>query len=171
MTGEKAKKYPDIAAEVFKRGHTVGNHSMTHVRMLFMGMKELELEIDSAQKAISDAIGNEPVFFRPPYGVFSLKCAGAVKKRKLKMALWTVLSGDYSDISADKIFANIEPFISPGAIQVFHDTIKGGGMALPGIIRKIGEISTEKGIRLGGIEELDSIKFMETGKPNDSEHP
>ncbi len=82
---------------------------------------------DEAQKAISDATGITPVWFRPPYGIFDFTCSGVVKKRGLSIVLWTVLSGDYSEVSSENIVKTVKPFIRPGAIQVFHDTLNGGG--------------------------------------------
>ena len=161
MTGEKVKEYPHLAAKVHDRGHTIGNHSMSHNRMFLMKKKEVEYEIDEAQKVLSGATGSKPVWFRPPYGLFDFTCADAVKSRGLSMVLWTVNSGDYSDASSEIILKTVEPFIIPGAIHVFHDTKKGGGHTLKDIIKKIGVIAEKKGIRLGSIEDISISKKME----------
>ncbi len=161
MTGEKVKEYPHIAAKVHDCEHTIGNHSMTHNRIFLMKKKEVEYEIDEAQKVLSDATGSKPVWFRPPYGLFDFTCADAVKRRGLSIVLWTVNSGDYSDASPGQIFRTVEPFIKPGTIHVFHDTKNGGGNTLKDIIKKIGVIAGRKGIRLGTIEDLSISKRME----------
>ena len=161
MTGEKVKAYPHLAAKVHDSGHTIGNHSMSHNRMFLMKKKEVEYEIDEAQKVLNDATGSKPAWFRPPYGLFDFTCADVVRRRGLSMVLWTVSSGDYSDASSEQIFRTIKPFIKPGAIHVFHDTKKGGGNALKDIIKKIGVIASQKGIRLGSIEDLSISKKME----------
>ena len=130
MVGDKVKKHPHIARMILEKGHTIGNHSMSHHKMFMMRKKEIEFEIDEAQKAISDATGITPVWFRPPYGIFDFTCSGVVKKRGLSIVLWTVLSGDYSEVSSENIVKTVKPFIRPGAIQVFHDTLNGGGTGL-----------------------------------------
>ena len=58
--------------------------------------------------------------------------------------LWTVLSGDYDQTkSSDDILDIVRPHIRGGAIQVFHDTVTGGGEKLPGIIGKIAATAHE----------------------------
>ena len=165
MRGDMVKKHPHTAREVAERGHTVGNHSMSHCKMILMKLKTVVHEIDEAQKSIGDATGCTPVWFRPPFGIFDFTCADVIKDRGLKIVLWTVLSGDYADVSSERIMKTVEPFIRPGAIHVFHDTVNGGGAALPDILRKIGAIAAGKGIRLAGIEELsvsNGVEITET---------
>lgn len=168
MLGDNVRKYPHVARSVFERGHIIGNHSMSHRKMLLMKREEVEFEIDEAQKAISDATGIEPVWFRPPYGIFDFTCADVARKRGLSMVLWTVLSGDYSGSSSEQIFKIVKPFIRPGAIQVFHDTMNGGGTKLNDIIEKIGIIAGRKGIRLVGVNDLSLSKNMEINLENDT---
>ena len=154
MTGENAIRHPAIARMVSERGHLAGNHSMTHPKMFLMRRSEVEKEIDTAQKAIFDAAGVEPGLFRPPHGIFDFTCASVVRERELAMVLWTALSGDYAHKSTYDIKKNVEPYIRPGSIVVFHDTEKGGGNDLPGLILEIGARAQEKNVRLGGIDEL-----------------
>ena len=85
----------------------------------------------------------------------------------MSLVLWTVLSGDYSDDPPEKVFETVEPFIRPGAIQVFHDTRSGGGKNLAVIIRKISHTAREKSIRLGGIDELSYSDFISGDDCND----
>ncbi|MFC1540845.1 polysaccharide deacetylase family protein [Candidatus Latescibacterota bacterium] len=154
LTGKNVRKHPGIVRMISERGHTIGNHSMSHRKMLMMKKKDVEYEIDETQKVISDAAGIEPVYFRPPYGIFDFTCSRIVKERGLTMVLWTVLSGDYSDDTPETIMKTVHPFIRPGAIQVFHDTADGGNGAICDIIRKIGTIAKKNSIRLGTVGEL-----------------
>jgi peptidoglycan-N-acetylglucosamine deacetylase len=154
MVGESVVKHPDTARMVLERGHIIGNHSMTHPKMFLMRKSEVEKEIDSAQKAIIDATGGEPGLFRPPYGIFDFTCASVVKEHGLTMVLWTVLSGDFAHKLPGDIEKNLEPYIRPGAIVVFHDTEKGGGKNLSDMISVIGARAKEKNIRLCGVNEL-----------------
>ncbi|MHB9030457.1 MAG: polysaccharide deacetylase family protein [Candidatus Latescibacterota bacterium] len=166
LVGEQVKKHPSIARQIVERGQAIGNHSMTHSKLLFMKRSEVDSEIDSARQAIADACGVEPTMFRPPYGMFDHTTARAVRDRGLEMVLWTVLSGDYSKSSESKILQRINPFIRAGAIIVFHDTIRGGGSLLPGILKEIGVTAIERGIRLGGVDELSTVEEIDLGEEN-----
>jgi peptidoglycan-N-acetylglucosamine deacetylase len=154
LVGERVREHPDTARLIVERGHFVGNHSMTHQRMLLMKKKEAGEEIDLAGRIIADASGAIPLLFRPPYGVFSFACARAVRERGMKMILWTVLSGDYSGDTETAILKRVEPFIRAGSIIVFHDKASGGGQNLPGIIKRVARAAGERNIRLGGVDEL-----------------
>ncbi len=161
LTGTQARKHPDIVLTIHERGHDLGNHGMTHRRMLLLKKREVESEIDDTRNAIADAAGIEPALFRPPYGLFDLTVSRAVNDRGLAMVLWTALSGDYSDDPPEKILTTVRPFIRPGAIQVFHDTVSGGGTDLSGIVKKIGAEAGDLGIRLGTVAD---VCGAETGK-------
>ena len=154
LVGERVLLHPGIVRMIAEGGHRIGNHSMSHSRMIFMKRNEVEEEIDGVQRAVEDAAGTAPVMFRPPYGIFDFTCARVVKERAMKLVLWTVLSGDYSDASRDEILRRVTPFVRAGSIVVFHDTENGGGWNLPGIIREIALVAGERNVRLGGVDEL-----------------
>ncbi|MFC1692867.1 polysaccharide deacetylase family protein [Candidatus Latescibacterota bacterium] len=164
MLGTNAESYPDIASQVLTRGHLIGNHTMNHRKLLLMQKEEVECEIDGAQKAIAEATGFNPQLFRPPHGVFDFSSARVVKNRGLSMVLWTVLSGDYSDDPPSRIIKTVEPYIRAGSIVVFHDTVHGGGSALPAIIREISVIARQRGVRFGSINELTLSDHMEINR-------
>jgi len=167
MLGENAAKYPEIASLVVERGHLIGNHSMTHRKLFLIKRAEIEKEIDEAQKVINESTDVETLWFRPPYGIFDFTCARAVKKRGLSMVLWSVLSGDYSDTQPKNILETVKPFIKPGKIAVFHDTVQGGGRALIDIIREIADIARSRNISLGSIDELSVSTEIKIGKKDD----
>lgn len=164
MVGEQVRKFPAAARMVADRGHCIGNHSMTHSKMFLMNRKEAAREIEDSQKAISDAVGIEPKWFRPPYGIFDFTTADEVRNRGLSMVLWTVLSGDYSDDPPDRILKRLEPFIRPGAVMVFHDTVQGGGYALPGILQEIQKKAGNGSLCYGGVDELRVSLSIEDGE-------
>ena len=171
MLGENVRKYPDIALSVAKRGHIIGNHSMTHRTMFLMNSHEVEQEIDQAQLLIHEVTGITPQWFRPPYGMFGLSCVKVVKKRKMNLVLWTALSGDYANPAPLEMIERVKPFIRPGAILVFHDTSRDKSSDLPKVLRIISDIAEEKDIRLGGIDELSLSFEIGIEKSYDSETP
>jgi len=154
MIGEQVKRHPVTARMVVERGHLAGSHSMTHCTMFLMRRRDIEREIDDAQKAISDAVGMVPRWFRPPHGIFDFTSADIIRQKGLLLVLWTVLSGDYSDDPPEKIFRTVDPFIRPGTIMVFHDTARGGGLTLPGIIHEIHLRAGSNGLRFIGVDDL-----------------
>ncbi len=154
LSGTNAVKEPALVRRIAESGHVIGNHGMNHKSLFLAKADELVREIDDAGKAIADAAGFMPRWFRPPYGLFDLSCLKAVRERDLIMTLWTVLAGDYSDDSGEEVLERIDPFIRPGAIIVFHDTVKGGGAALDGMLNTVVSTAEERGILPGSLESL-----------------
>jgi len=161
LVGEKVNKYPELARTIIDRGHVVGNHSMTHRSLFLASSDDISAEIDDAQKSIADAVGIVPHLFRPPHGLFDLTGLKIVRERGLSMTLWTVLAGDYSDDSEKEILSRVEPFVRPGAILVFHDTVQGGGLALPVMIQTLLKISDERVVRADTVEALSFSRDIE----------
>lgn len=164
LRGDHAARHPDVVREIRDRGHVIGNHTMNHPRLLLARRKTVEQELDDANSIIADITGVEPLWFRPPYGLFDMTAAKAARKRDMTMVLWTVNSGDYHQSrSVDDLLETVRPFIRGGAIQVFHDTAAGGGEKLPGLIETIGRIAKDSGLRLAGIDELSRTQKWESG--------
>ena len=64
--GRRVAEHPGLAAQMFREGHLLENHSQTHnTRMNFFSYKRLESEMKQAQAAIQQATGETPKFFRP----------------------------------------------------------------------------------------------------------
>ncbi len=159
MLGGKVRENPQLVWLTKKRKHVVACHGMDHRRMVFMRREQIERNLDDSCAAIAQATGGEePAFFRPPYGHFSGTVGKVARERGLVMVLWTALSGDFEEKDPEKVYFQVEPFIRPGAIIVFHDTVEGGGTMLPGLIRRIAGTARDRGIRLGGIDELAAFR-------------
>lgn len=154
LTGKNTERYPDTAAGIASEGHLLGNHSFDHRKMFFMKKSDIEDEIINTQTAIFDCTGIKPVFFRPPYGSIGLPCIKTAGRLGMKIALWTVLAGDYGDFDRSDVLSRVEPFVRPGAIIVFHDTLGNGGYDLPGMVAQVCDWAKEKNISLLGLDEI-----------------
>lgn len=53
--------------EVYALGHHIGSHTWSHADLAELGTKGRRLEMDRLQDALSDIIGFEPIYMRPPY--------------------------------------------------------------------------------------------------------
>ena len=161
LIGSKAREYPELVEEIFNRGHTVGNHTLNHRKLIFEGKKSTGIEIGETQDILTGICGEKPRLFRPPYGIFDFSTVKIAEKLGLSTVVWTVLSGDYKKIAGIDLMQNIKKFIRPGAIIVFHDTEAGGGEMLPDIIGQIAETASIKGIELAGVDEMLEFKSLE----------
>lgn len=116
--GKNVENHIDIFNSIKENGHTVGNHSFDHLN----GWKTPDClyfqNIEKADKLIKSD------FFRPPYGkispiqIFKLR-------RKYKIVMWDVLSGDFDiNLSKQKCAEYVIKNVKSGSIIVFHDSLK-----------------------------------------------
>jgi peptidoglycan/xylan/chitin deacetylase (PgdA/CDA1 family) len=62
--------------------------------------------------------------FRPPYARIGPNQARVLNERYYHI-MWNIISRDYNrNISGDTCARNVIPYLEPGAIIVFHDSIK-----------------------------------------------
>ncbi len=121
LTGQMAAKHTDIARRVTAEGHEVGNHTYSHVNMIFLKAAALADEIDRGHQAVLDATGIKPVLFRPPRGLFNNTVRQALLARGYRIVLWSVSAADWSVLSAPMIAWRVRHFVRPGAVILFHD--------------------------------------------------
>ena len=68
LIGGELEKHLDEGKKIVAAGHEIGNHSFSHVRMIFVTPSFVKEEIEKTDDLIRAAGYNKPTFFRPPYG-------------------------------------------------------------------------------------------------------
>ena len=116
--GKNVEMFPELFEEVKRRGHAVGNHSYSHVKGWGMHTGDYVRDIDIAGDMIRSNL------FRPPYARIGTNQARVLGER-YKIIMWDIISRDYNhSLSGDACARNVIPHLEPGAIIVFHDSIK-----------------------------------------------
>jgi peptidoglycan/xylan/chitin deacetylase (PgdA/CDA1 family) len=116
--GKNVEKNPDLYRKIIDEGHTVGNHTYSHLKGWQMDNTEYFNDIDLASNFISSRL------FRPPYGKFT---ASQIKylSDNYQIVMWDILSQDYNqNISPEKVLNNVLDNVRGGSIVVFHDSVK-----------------------------------------------
>jgi len=116
--GKNVAANPTIYQRIINEGHTVGNHSNTHVNGWYAANDYYLNDINDCQKIVNAEL------FRPPYG--------RIKKSQIKelvqhykIIMWDVLSGDFDvKTSPEKCLNNVSKNTKSGSIIVFHDSEK-----------------------------------------------
>ena len=118
--GRNIERLPDLAREVHRRGHEIGNHTYSHPRLLFRSPARIRREIGATQQAARLATGVEPRLFRPPYGLRWFGLRPALREHGLRLVAWTVIGHDW-EWEAGEIARHVLAHVSPGAIICLHD--------------------------------------------------
>jgi peptidoglycan/xylan/chitin deacetylase (PgdA/CDA1 family) len=148
VIGEKARRHPALVHEIVRRGHAVGNHSLTHPHMSFwrLGPRRLDREVGECSAAVEELTGKRPGFFRAPTGMRNCFLHPVLRRRVLELVCWTVRGLDGRDTDPAAIVGRIRRGVRPGAIILMHEshrTIEGESVAARCIPRVLAELTAE----------------------------
>lgn len=123
MLGQNIERHPEIAKQVLKEGHLIGNHSYDHPRMILKSPAFLKDQIHRTDQLIHSLGKEEVQYFRPPY------CYKYIVLPLLLSSMGKILvTGTYDPPSeyktpypakavAEEVISNVRP----GAIIFLHD--------------------------------------------------
>jgi len=116
--GKNVEQLPDLFNEILAQGHTIGNHTYSHLN----GWETKSFPY------LKDLVKCSKVFrsnlFRPPYGKLTRFQAKAILS-DYTIVMWDVLSADFDkNCSAEKCLKNVIENTKKGSIVVFHDSLK-----------------------------------------------
>ena len=122
LIGDRAAEHPALVREIVRRGHSVENHSLRHsIFFSFYGVGRFRREIAAAQRAIADAAGVEPRFFRSPAGLRNPLLDAALAGSGLRHVAWTRRGFDTVNGDAAKVLARLGRGLAAGDILLLHD--------------------------------------------------
>jgi peptidoglycan/xylan/chitin deacetylase (PgdA/CDA1 family) len=120
--GERVSRYPDIAREIVRRGHSVENHSQRHRHSFsLLGPKGMAAEIEEAQQSIAQVTGQSPRFFRAPAGLRNPFLEPILERLKLRLASWTRRGFDTVNADPEDVYRRLERSLAGGDILLLHD--------------------------------------------------
>lgn len=120
MCGANVMRLPDIAREVFCRGHEVGNHTYSHKPLYLRSPQFIEREIAAAQETFESILYFRPKYFRAPYGCRWFGLRAAQDRHDLMGVMWTTIGLDWK-YQADQIARRVADRAKPGGIICLHD--------------------------------------------------
>ena len=123
VIGAYAREFPELVREAKARGHVVGNHTETHPRLFWRNSSDIRVELRLCQSAIKNAVGVAANWFRPPFGLRNPWVAVAARELNLRVAMWTLMPGDWKAPSAQWLIDQMEPI----AVRARHSAEKTGG--------------------------------------------
>jgi peptidoglycan/xylan/chitin deacetylase (PgdA/CDA1 family) len=130
MIGKYVKLLPHIAREIASQGHVLGNHTFSHPSLFWTSPRMVRQELEQCQKAIEDATGQTPVYFRPPFGARRPDVLRTARALKLIPVMWTATCFDWSPNDAEDVYTRATRDIEKkgfGSVVLLHD---GGHLAM-----------------------------------------
>jgi len=159
--GRNVDHNPEIYQQILSEGHSVGNHTYSHLKGYGTRNQQYFDDIEIAKNLISSEL------FRPPYGrILSSQITEII--RNYKIIMWDVLSYDYNRrVSGDVIVKNVTANVRSGSIVVFHDSAK-ARKNLYHALPKVLEFLSKEGFEMLAIPMKKSeAELLDTRKPKD----
>lgn len=152
MIGEKVAAHPELAREVIRRGHEIGNHTMTHPQATFWcaGPSRTRREIERCQKVIEETTGVAPRWFRAPVGHRNWFTHPVAKPLGLQVMAWNRRGYDAVETDAAKVLQRLLTNLGPGDILLTHESTPIAARVLEGVLERMstqGQVSTAPGER------------------------
>jgi peptidoglycan-N-acetylglucosamine deacetylase len=143
MIGRYVRQRPEIAREVARAGHTVGNHTFTHPLLIFESAAETRRQLLDCRAALQDAMGEHSNLFRPPFGGRRPATLKIARELGLETVMWNVTGYDWTAPPAAEIEMKVARQMRGGDVILLHD----GGHRAMGADRAQTVIATDNLIR------------------------
>jgi peptidoglycan/xylan/chitin deacetylase (PgdA/CDA1 family) len=152
LTGERAKKRPDLVEKIREAGHQIEDHGQIH-----QAWKLLLPWVEWRHMA-----ENPARYYRPPHGLhtpFTRPFARILGKR---VALWDLESKDWLDLPPEALAERLLYYLRPGSVVLLHDgperTLELLKLALPRML--------ELGYRPVTLDELSPLPLRAPARPD-----
>jgi peptidoglycan/xylan/chitin deacetylase (PgdA/CDA1 family) len=127
--GVNVEKFPEIAREVYRRGHAIGLHGYQHISFPTLNAIQLKESLEKTQEAITKACkinGNLIKNVRPPNGLVMPETINLLKQWDYRIIMWSVVPEDWVKPGVSLVKNRVLQQTRNGSIIVLHDGYHGG---------------------------------------------
>jgi peptidoglycan/xylan/chitin deacetylase (PgdA/CDA1 family) len=121
LVGEQVERYPDLAAQIVREGHEAAVHGFRHRNQMRLAPGAFVADLERALTTITEACGQVPIWYRPPYGVFTLTGLAAVRRRGLRPQLWSKWARDWRASPPSQIASLATRNLADRDVILLHD--------------------------------------------------
>lgn len=150
LQGRWVTAHPDLAREVARQGHLIGNHSHYHARMPLLTEAGQVADVTLAERVIRSVVGTDPrPWFRSPFGagLDDPALTQTLAQLGYRNVPWDVDGKDWQeDRSAQQVEDALVAGITsagPDQIALLHSWPDQAAEALPGILSRWQEAGVE----------------------------
>jgi peptidoglycan-N-acetylglucosamine deacetylase len=121
MMGRNVERYPEVAREVMRRGHEIGNHSYSHPKLVLMSPRRVREEIERTDKLLRDVGVSGEIHFRPPHASKFIVLPYVLMQMGKLSVLGDVDPEEWKQHSAAVMTESILRQVRPGSVIGLHD--------------------------------------------------
>ncbi|MDH5492896.1 MAG: polysaccharide deacetylase family protein [Myxococcales bacterium] len=144
-SGSRQHQQAEVAREIVRRGHIVGNHTYSHEQLPLLEQDQARFEIEHGARIIERTVGVHPYLFRPPGGARSRRIDALIESHGYTQVLWNLGTGDYQVRTASEVVRTFRRMLhrrensdgQRGGIVLMHDTHEWTVDGFPQIIAEL----------------------------------
>jgi peptidoglycan/xylan/chitin deacetylase (PgdA/CDA1 family) len=121
LIGEQIERYPDTVKAIAYGGHSLGNHSWSHIRPTDISPEAVMDEVDKAEQQLA-SYGAAAKLYRPPYGLVNRSQMPMLIEAGYRIVSWSVDSMDWYFEKPEQIVSCVIENAHPGAIVLMHSS-------------------------------------------------
>lgn len=95
LVGKHIKLYPKVVTRMVHEGHSIGNHTYTHLYLANAPDSMVNYEVSSTQHLIDSLCSNNTKLFRAPWNAIKLSQASNIEHQGYKNITWNIDTRDY----------------------------------------------------------------------------
>lgn len=113
--GDNAEQYPELLSRIINEGHSIGNHTYSHLHAYSVSSGQYLDDIERANQVLHSTL------LRPPFGSLTLTTWLSLKS-KYRIIYWSLGSGDsnLNNIDFEHSCQNLISNTTSGDIVLFH---------------------------------------------------
>lgn len=121
LIGRYVNQRPEIARELARAGHVLGNHTFSHPNLIFFSPLQTRMQLQDCARALTDAVGEHSRLFRPPFGGRRPATLKIARELGLEPVMWNVTGWDWKGKPAEYVERRVSRQIRGGDVILLHD--------------------------------------------------
>jgi peptidoglycan/xylan/chitin deacetylase (PgdA/CDA1 family) len=158
LLGDSVRAHPQIAADVAAVGHEIALHGDQHRSHLGRTPRDVAADMARSLELVGEVTGRQPMFYRPPYGIFSGATLATCRRLGLRPVLWTAWGRDWrSEATPQTVVTDLTAGQLDGGTVLLHDSdctsAPGSWRSALGALPLLATEFAARGLRVGPLRE------------------
>ena len=136
LVGKFAERYSNVTLMLHRQGYELANHTYTHPRLYQdPSVEHIMLQASRCDNVLEELGIRKTRFLRPPGGGWNTRIFNAMRRKNLKLGLWSLNTADYTGRPKEEIVNLVLGSVRPGTVILMHSGMPNTVEALPEIVR------------------------------------
>ncbi|GAB2737203.1 polysaccharide deacetylase family protein [Kitasatospora kifunensis] len=158
LLGRMLQRTPELGRELVDAGHEVAVHGWEHRPLLIRSPRATRDDVARARDLVASITGQQPRWYRPPYGVLSASALYAAKENGLTPVLWTHWGQDWTaSATPESVLRTLTRAPLAGGTVLLHDSdctsAPQSWRATLGALPRLLELCAARGLEVGPLRD------------------